>query len=141
MEEGSSCGNLTTPAWSKWSDPDMQSCNLDKTWETLVGEQFLDREVLVTGGLGKLMQDYLVESWLCYRDHECSTSENFMCWVYHERDEAWLPWATNSDLGLYPVSVSASRSLDKHKRISQQKMEERRFKRVPSGPEAQAEFK
>jgi len=74
----------------------------------------------VTGGLGKLMQEYLFESWLCYRDHECSSSENFMCWIFDEKDEIWLPWATNFDLELYPVSESAVRSLDEHKRISQQ---------------------
>ena len=63
-------------------------------------------EVLVTGGLGKLMQVHYLESWLCYRDHVCSSPENFMCWVYDEKDKAWLPWDTNFDLQVAHLNPS-----------------------------------
>ena len=87
----------------KYTDPAMQHCQLHKSWEELVGEHFHDETVLVTGGLGKLMEENRFEVWLCYRDHECSTAENYMCWIYDEVQHRWLPWATNFDLELYKV--------------------------------------
>ena len=87
----------------KYTDPAMQHCQLHKGWEELVREHSNDETLLVTGGLGKLMEERRFEVWLCYRDHECSTAENYMCWIYDEVQHHWLPWATNFDLELYEV--------------------------------------
>ena len=93
-----------TNTMMNYTDLTLQDCKLHKTWEELVEEHLYDNEVLRTGGLGKLMEDYRFEVWLCYRNHECSTAENYMCWIYDEKEHVWLPWATNFDLGLYPVT-------------------------------------
>lgn len=87
-------------------DLSLQHCKMDKDWETLVNEWQLDNEAWYTGGLGKLMQIDVIEVWMCYRNHPCSTSGNHMCWVYHEADHVWLPWATNNKLELYTTTAS-----------------------------------
>ena len=54
-----------------------------------------------TGGMGKLMEENENEVWLCYRDHWCSTSDDYMCWFYNENAQKFRPWNTNNNLGLY----------------------------------------
>lgn len=87
-------------------DLSLQHCDFEKGWETLVNEYMQDETLWYTGGLGKLMQTDVIEVWMCYRDHRCSTEGNYMCWVYHEADEVWIPWSTNQKLELYLTGKS-----------------------------------
>jgi hypothetical protein len=82
-------------------DLSMLNCKLDKSWEELSLEYEEDQNVLFTGGLGKLLIEDTMENWMCYRDHECSTDGNYMCWVYHEKEHRWMPWGKNRRLGLF----------------------------------------
>jgi len=57
------------------------------------------------GGLGKLMGKDGYESWVCLKDHPCSTTEgDYFCWAYHETNDTFTPWGENSVLHMVDVT-------------------------------------
>ena len=54
------------------------------------------------GGLGKLLEPGGYQTWLCLGDHACgeSASDSWFCWVYHEKEKFFTPWAPNAHLRL-----------------------------------------
>ena len=57
---------------------------------------YKEREIAFrTGGLGRLMQENVYESWVCL-DHFCG--DPVFCWVYHEIDKVFTSWGTNSEI-------------------------------------------
>ena len=58
------------------------------------------RQTISMGGLGRKMIKDRYEVWVCKRGDRCATEDDFMCYVYDEKDRVFLPWAPNSDLNL-----------------------------------------
>ena len=57
------------------------------------------------GGLGKLMGKDGYESWVCLKDHPCSSVEgDYFCFAYHESDDIFTPWGENSILHMVDVT-------------------------------------
>ena len=109
----------------------MASCDEARPWSGAGGMLQLNLQgTMTTGGLGKLMITYEVESWVCMKDKsDCladiaSIASNTahssygqlpewamqytevpagdsMCYVYHEQQKRFLVWAPNSQLRLY----------------------------------------
>ena len=51
------------------------------------------------GGLGKRLEPGRYQTWVCLLDnHPCG--DPHYCWVYHENDKVFMPWGTNTELGL-----------------------------------------
>ena len=52
------------------------------------------------GGLGKLLEPGGYQTWVCLGDHVCgdSAKDSWFCWVYHEKEKVFTPWAPNGQL-------------------------------------------
>lgn len=59
----------------------------------------------IQGGLGNLMGKDGYESWLCLKDHPCSSTEgDYFCFAYHESNNIFTPWGENSILHMVDVT-------------------------------------
>ena len=75
---------------------DVSNCVFDKTW----GDVKRLKGVMATGGLGKKMSDGW-EVWVCGVQLPCAyESEDWVCYTYSEKDEVFVPWGYNLQLGL-----------------------------------------
>ena len=51
--------------------------------------------------VGKRLEPGGYQTWVCLLDdHPCG--DPHYCWVYHETDKVFMPWGTNTELGLVP---------------------------------------
>ena len=89
------------PGRKDWGRPGHSHCVQPYTWgELLKGykDKFIPYRV---GGLGNLLEPGGYETWVCLLDdHPCG--DPHYCWVYHETDKVFMPWGTNTELGLVP---------------------------------------
>ena len=59
--------------------------------------------VFSTGGLGSFTKEGF-RTWACFKGHVCLqklleyTHTDAMCYVYHEKENRWYPWALQSEL-------------------------------------------
>ena len=98
---------------ASWGDPLYKQCSVNFTLQELRqrAKDFLPPK-FKTGGLGKLMQPGLIETWMCMEGHDCSghspPQDGWFCWVLDERKASpvevapiqWVPWGHNCDLKL-----------------------------------------
>ena len=81
---------------------DVSTCSLGHTWDDLILTEFPERPAdFKTGGLGSLMTQGQVESWLCEKNHPCvNDPEDFFCFTYDEQRAVFYPWGRMSELKL-----------------------------------------
>ncbi len=79
-------------------------CQENRTWET-ISKQGPNK--FKTGGIGGLASQEDSKTWVawgCWQGHACLTrlagvgADDYMCYVYHEQQEAWYPWGIRSKL-------------------------------------------
>ena len=87
--------SVPVPSWghSKYSH-----CSQRFSWEQLVEGELRGTIAFATGGLGKMMEVGGYEVWLCLEHHPCG--DPYFCFVYHEGQNVFTPWAENSILNL-----------------------------------------
>ena len=75
-------------------------CVQPYTWHELV-DGYKDKYIpYKMGGLGKRLEPGGYQTWVCLLDdHPCG--DPHYCWVYHETDKVFMPWGTNTELGLH----------------------------------------
>jgi hypothetical protein len=82
---------------------DHSECNETRTWDDIARTYASAPDMLMTGGLGSLASENF-EVWACFRGHACLhrlvpfSYTDVMCYVYHEKEERWLPWALRSEM-------------------------------------------
>jgi hypothetical protein len=90
-------GNRT----KSWGRPGYTHCVQPYVWKELV-HGYKDSKVhFKAGGLGKLLERGGYETWVCIHGHFCG--DPWFCWVYHETNEVFTQWSTNSELLLVKV--------------------------------------
>jgi hypothetical protein len=88
-----------------------ERCYERRFWWDLT-DHFRNRSAL-TGGLGCLMT-HVFEVFVCFRDHPCLhdlanrqhlgytlQDNDYMCYVFNEVNEKWIPWGPNSKLIIF----------------------------------------
>ena len=89
------------PGRKDWGRPGHSHCVQPYTWDELV-DGYKDKYIpYKIGGLGKRLEPGGYQTWVCLLDdHPCG--DPHYCWVYHETDKVFMPWGTNTELGLVP---------------------------------------
>mmetsp|Transcript_9229 Transcript_9229/g.17962 ORF Transcript_9229/g.17962 Transcript_9229/m.17962 type:complete len:260 (+) Transcript_9229:3-782(+) len=86
-----------------WNQSAVAHCMLPHAWtdSALINPMESHPPTAWTGGLGRLMTGN-VEVWVCMEGHPCAhnNERGGFCFVYHETERRFLPWAPNSCLGL-----------------------------------------
>ena len=77
-------------------------CHETVTWEDIVSYTQARRALFTTGGLD-VDESSVFQVWACWQQHPClsripHSEGDAMCYVYHERDETWLPWDVLSSI-------------------------------------------
>jgi hypothetical protein len=85
-------GNLT----KNWGRPGYTHCEQPYVWRELIYGYKDSKVHLKAGGLGKLLERGGYQTWVCIHGHFCG--DPWFCWVYHETNEVFTPWGTNSEL-------------------------------------------
>ena len=88
------------PGRKDWGRPGHSHCVQPYAWDELV-DGYKDKYILYKmGGLGKRLEPGGYQTWVCLLDdHPCG--DPHYCWVYHETDKVFMPWGTNTELGLH----------------------------------------
>ena len=87
--------------YKSWQEDWGRPLRATYTWDELV-DGYKDRYIpYKIGGLGKRLEPGGYQTWVCLLDdHPCG--DPHYCWVYHETDKVFMPWGTNTELGLVP---------------------------------------
>jgi hypothetical protein len=77
-------------------------CEEKRTWQQLGREYVNIPHMFSMGGLGPLSTEEF-DQWVCIRDHAClqkvkASEQEFMCYVFHETENKWYPWALQSEI-------------------------------------------
>jgi len=85
-------GNRT----KNWGRPGYTHCEQPYVWRELIYGYKDSKVALKAGGLGTLLERGGYQTWVCIDGHFCG--DPWFCWVYHETNEVFTPWGTNSEL-------------------------------------------
>ncbi|KAJ1494157.1 hypothetical protein T484DRAFT_1766744 [Baffinella frigidus] len=101
-------GGWSHPRWGE--DASVAACSLNATWDDVIRRGPGSDLHPPAGGLGPLTEKPRFQVWLCEENHACASGTSaFFCFVYDEELRAFVPWGTNSKLGLVDKSGAAVR--------------------------------
>ncbi len=92
---------LSSTTTTRFSYP---QCAETRTWVQLAHEYKDDQKLLTTGGLGPSQRNAQFKTWACFKGHDCLFKllkfpyTDAMCYVYHEIEKRWYPWALQSEI-------------------------------------------
>ena len=91
-------------AWRQNAYWELQACRENRTWQALT--PLIEQDKVRTGGMGGAMTAGKEEVWTCFHEHACleaagKSSSDWMCYVYNEETDAWMPWDVNSALKIF----------------------------------------
>jgi hypothetical protein len=84
----------------RFSDPD---CTETRSWQK-IGREYQSRPTSFASGPLAAYKSESFKFWACFKGHPCLRRvlefphTNAMCYVYHEQEHAWYPWALQSEI-------------------------------------------
>ena len=86
-------------------------------------EGYTDHKVTYkTGDLGRVAYPDVFEAWVCIYGDPCATDliDGYFCYVYHEKEDKFVPWGPNTVLRLLPTRKTQDEILHLRARVETQ---------------------
>jgi len=105
-----------------FNEPRFQHCRTPYTWDDLL-EGYKEHKITYkTGDLGRVAYPDIFEAWVCIYGDPCATDliDGYFCYVYHEKEDKFVPWGPNTVLRLLPTRKTQDEILHLRARVETQ---------------------